>query len=127
MKAAWSMFSGLAVVCFLALGVHADDKDKKNDKAKEETLTGKLVCPKCALKDKDYKECGNALQVTGKDGKTVTTYYLDDKGRAEKYHACTTPKENVTVVGTVSEKGGKKMIKVTKVETDAKKDDKKGS
>jgi hypothetical protein len=108
MKAAWSMVSGLTVVFVLALGLQAQEK-------KEVTLKGTLMCPKCELKDKDYKDCGNALQVK-KDGKTET-YYLDDKGKAEKYHACMKPKENVTVTGVVSEKNGKKVVKVTKIDT----------
>ena len=118
MKAAMKMFSGLAVLCIIAIGVNADDKEKK---AKEETVKGSICCAKCELKKSD--KCATVVKVT-KDGKD-TVYYFDDKS-AKDHHKdiCMTPKKG-SVTGTVADKDGKKVITVTKVEYD--KDEKKGS
>ncbi|MBX9578931.1 MAG: hypothetical protein K2X87_01365 [Gemmataceae bacterium] len=96
-------------------GVAADDK--KDDKKK--TVEGKLVCSKCKLSETE--KCGNAVVVKEKvDGKEKeVTYYLEDKGQAEKYHKCTGEKD-VKVTGKVVEKDKKKYIQDAKVE-DAKK------
>ncbi len=75
------------------------------------------MCAACALNE--TKACTNALQVKGKDEKTVVTYYLVDKGNREAFHAevCGGGKlEGVTVYGTVGEKDGKKTITPTKLE-----------
>jgi len=102
--------------CWLAGGASADDQKKDDEKAKEVTLKGTIVCAKCALKE--GKKCQNAIQVK-EDGKEVT-YYLDDKGTKEKYHeeVCGGEKKKGTVKGTVSEKDGKKWVKPSKVEYD---------
>jgi len=83
------------------------------DKAKEVTLKGTLMCAKCALGE--TTECTTAIQV--KEGDKLVTYYLDDKGAGETHHepVCGGAKKEGTVVGTVSEKGGKKYIKPSKV------------
>lgn len=115
MKAAWSMFAGLAVMLLLVAGLQADDQNKKD--SKEVTLKGTLVCGKCTLKETD--KCTNVLQVKGKDGKTVN-YYIKDNGNKAKYHKGVCPpdsKKEATVTGTVSEKDGKKWITAKKVET----------
>src|SRR5689334_15509583 len=83
---------------------------------KEVKLTGTLVCGKCSLKA--TPKCSNVLQV--KEGDKLVNYFLDDKGNAESYHegVCGGDKvEGVTVVGTLTEKDGKKWVKPTKVET----------
>lgn len=88
--------------------VTADDK-------KETKLTGSLVCGKCLLKQ--TPKCSNVLQV--KEGDKTVNYFLDDKAQGESYHegVCGGDKiENVTVIGTVTEKDGKKSVKPTKVE-----------
>lgn len=96
-------------------GVTADDA-KKDDK---KTVEGKLVCSKCKLSETE--KCGNAVVVKEKvDGKEKeVTYYLADKGAAEKYHKCSGEKD-VKVTGKVVEKDKKKVIEDAKVE-DAKK------
>ena len=86
----------------------ADDK-------KETKLTGTLVCGKCSLKV--TPKCSNVLQV--KEDDKLVNYILDDKGNGEDYHdgVCGDGKiAGVTVVGTVSEKDGKKYVKATKVD-----------
>jgi cytochrome c-type biogenesis protein CcmH/NrfF len=98
-------FSALAVS---QMTVTADDK--KDDK-KATKLEGKLVCSKCKLSETEA--CGNALVV--KDGDKTITYYLSDKGKAEKYHKCSGEADAV-VTGKVVEKEKKKYIEDAKVE-----------
>jgi hypothetical protein len=90
--------------------------------AGEVTLTGKILCAKCSLKE--TPKCTTAIQV--KEGGKTVTYYLLDKGAAEEYHepVCGSGVKDGKVTGTVSEKAGKKWITPKKVEyaTAAKKD-----
>jgi len=81
---------------------------------KEQTLEGKVTCAKCELKLKDAKGCQTVLVV--KDGDKQVIYYFDAESH-KKYHKeiCEEGKEG-TVVGTVTEKGKKKYIHVSKVE-----------
>jgi hypothetical protein len=109
MKAACTTLLSLAVALVVLASARADDE--KKPEPKKVTLKGTLVCGKCKLKETEA--CSNALVVKGKDGKEVV-YYLDDKGRKEKYHACTAPKEGYQVTGAVTEKDKKKYIKPEK-------------
>ena len=105
MKLAVKVAVSLAVVLgFFALA-QADD-------AKEETLKGTITCAKCDLKIQ--KRCNTVIKVK-KDDKDVVYYF--DKDSNKKYHkdTCMEAKEG-TVTGTVSEKDGKKYVKVSKVE-----------
>jgi hypothetical protein len=114
MKAAWSTTVGLVAILSLVVGVQAQDKGKD----KEETIKGTITCAKCDLKVEGQKTCATVLKVT-KDSKD-TVYYFD-KDAHSKYHkkVCMEPKKG-QVTGTVSEKDGKKTIKVSKVEYDDK-------
>ena len=109
-----TVLSSLAAVALLfTFTVSARAEDKKEEKGKEVTLKGTLVCGKCTLKETD--ECSNVLQVK-KGGKTVN-YYLQDEGKPEKYHQCPPNKKaQATVTGVVSKKDGKMYIKPSKVE-----------
>jgi hypothetical protein len=101
MQMAVKVAVSLAVLLgFFAL-VQAED-------AKEETLKGTITCGKCDLKL--VKKCNTVIKV--KD----TVYWFDGESN-KKYHkdTCMEAKEG-TVKGTVTEKGGKKYIKVSKVE-----------
>src|SRR5262245_23938993 len=102
MRAPWSVALGLVVVFAFVAGLQGQDKGK------EVTLKGTILCGKCELKE--TKQCANAIRV--KEGGKEVVYYFDDSGKGEKYHKdiCQTPKEG-TVTGTVTEKDGKKMIK----------------
>ena len=105
MMAAAALAAGL-----WAFGAVASAEDKKEVK-----LTGTLMCGKCSLKL--TPKCSNVLQV--KEGGKLVNYILDDKGNGEGYHepVCGDGKvEGVTVVGTVSERDGKKYVKPTKVD-----------
>ena len=90
----------------VAIQARADDK-------KEVTLKGDITCAKCDLKLVKDK-CATVIKVS-EDGKNVV-YYFDDAGH-KKYHGkvCTESKEG-TVTGKVSEKDGKKIVTVSKVE-----------
>jgi hypothetical protein len=84
---------------------------------KEVTLTGTLVCAKCGLKEPGMKKCTNAIQV--KDGEMIVTYFLNDKGNNETYHEGLCgggTKAGAKLTGTITEKDGKRWVKVTKVE-----------
>lgn len=95
-----------ALFCLTA-GTFAQEK-----KEKEVTLKGDVCCAKCELKES--KKCHTAVRVK-EDGKNVV-YYFDEKS-SKKYHEdiCTAVKE-ATIVGTVSEKDGKKWVTITKLD-----------
>jgi hypothetical protein len=99
-----SLFAvALAVVAFVATAQARDDN---------KTLKGTITCAKCDL-GKESK-CMTVIKV--KEGDKDVVYYFDDAGH-KKYHGkiCQTPTEG-TVTGKVSEKGGKHVVTVTKVD-----------
>jgi hypothetical protein len=103
MKTAIKMGLGLAVVLGFLTLAQAED-------AKEKTLKGTITCAKCDLKL--AKACHTVIKV--KD----TVYWFDkDSTDYKKTHKqiCQEAKEG-SVTGVVSEKGGKKWVKVSKVE-----------
>jgi len=79
---------------------------------KEVTLKGDITCAKCDLKLAD--KCATVIKV--KEGGKDIVYYFDEAGH-KKYHSkvCTESKEG-SVTGKVSEKDGKKIITVSKVD-----------
>src|SRR4051812_42082751 len=100
-----TLCTALAILGLLLTGACAADKDV--------TLTGKVVCAKCGLKQ--TKKCANAIQV--KEGGKEVVYLFLDKGMAEDYHesVCGSEGKDGTVTGVVSEKDGKKWITPKKV------------
>jgi hypothetical protein len=101
------------LVCPLAVIVLAAALSAQ-DKGKEVTLKGTILCAKCALKETE--KCQTAIQV--KEGTKTVTYYFHDKGEGETYHEaiCGGDRKEGTVVGKVHEHDGKKMIAPSKVE-----------
>ena len=80
---------------------------------KEVTITGEGKCAKCALHETD--KCQTAIQ-TEVNGKTVT-YYLAQNDTSKDFHENICKKsEKVTATGVVSEKDGKKILTVSKIE-----------
>jgi hypothetical protein len=80
----------------------------------ETTVTGKIMCAKCALKKADAKECQDVLVV--KDGDKTAEYYVEKNEVAKAFgHTCQGEKAAV-VTGKVTEKDGKKWISATKME-----------
>ncbi len=95
----------LGLVMVFVAGVMAAD---------EVLLKGTITCAKCDLKVKDQKKCATVIKV--KEGDKDVVYYFDaDSHKKNHGQICTTPKEG-SVKGEVSEKDGKKMVKVTKIE-----------
>ena len=88
---------------------------RADDTAKEQTLKGEALCAKCELHETDH--CQTAIRVK-EDGKDVI-YYAVNNDVAKEFHKniCQAPAK-VTAVGTVEEKDGKKMIKLTKITLD---------
>lgn len=82
---------------------------------KEQTITGKGMCAKCELGQ--TPKCQNAIQVAGKDGKTVT-YLLEDNAVSKAFHGkvCKGPVEKVTATGTAKTEGGKQLFTATKIQ-----------
>jgi hypothetical protein len=116
MRFAWSL--PVAFVVFGVLGAEAPAQDK------EVTLKGTILCAKCALKE--AKTCTTAIVV--KEGEKEVTYYFKDKGNKEDYHeeVCGGARKEGTVIGTISEKDGKKWITPKKVEYAKKQADQRG-
>jgi Family of unknown function (DUF6370) len=83
------------------------------------TLQGKVVCAKCTLKNKDFKECQNVLQVSQKDGeqaKEDVLYYIVNNEVGKKFGEVCTDAKKTTVTGTVADKDGLKWITPSKME-----------
>ena len=100
-----------AACCTSPVSTTLDEKPA----AKEVKLTGTLVCGACKLNES--KKCVNVLQVKEKD-KTIN-YWLTDKGNDEPYHEkiCGGGElKDVTVIGVIAEKDGKKTVKASKVD-----------
>jgi len=108
MRTLFSTLLCLAAAFVLVGGLVAQDEKKGEAK----TLKGEICCAKCELKESD--KCATVIKVK-EDGKDVV-YYFDAKA-GKKYHKdiCTTCKEG-TVKGTISEKDGKKIVTVTKLD-----------
>jgi hypothetical protein len=103
LRSVWMLLVALAAVAAFSAGLQADDK-----KGDEKTVTGTVQCAKCHLKEAD--DCATVI----KAGEKV--YYFD-KESDKKYHSqiCRTKKDG-TVVGTVTEKDGKMVISVKKLD-----------
>jgi hypothetical protein len=78
------------------------------------TLKGDLVCAKCYLNKPDATACQDVLLVTDSTGATVEYYVTQNKVSQESGEACT-QKIPATIVGTVSEKDGRKWITASKI------------
>ncbi|HEX4823782.1 MAG TPA: DUF6370 family protein [Candidatus Polarisedimenticolaceae bacterium] len=81
--------------------------------AKDVTVTGKLVCAKCALKVEGQKECQNVIVATV-DGKETQYYVAKNKVAEEFGHVCKGEK-NVVATGKVTQKDGKNWLDATKI------------
>jgi len=79
---------------------------------KEVTLKGTITCAKCDLKLAE--KCATVIKVQENGADVV--YWFDSASHKKNHKAiCMDPKAG-TVTGTVSEKDGKKWIKVTKLD-----------
>ena len=91
---------------FVALTT-AQAEDKKGE---TKTVEGKLVCGKCKLSETD--KCSNVLLVT--EGGKEVKYYIQDKGKGEKYHKCS-GEASAKVTGKVVKEKDKLYITDAKV------------
>ena len=82
--------------------------------ADELTLKGEMVCAKCYLNKPDAKECQDVLLVKDARGATTEYYITKNKVSQESGEACTQTIPAV-VVGTVSEKDGRKWLTASKI------------
>ena len=82
--------------------------------AAEETFKGEMVCAKCFLNKPDAKECQDVLLVKDAKGATTELYITKNKVSQESGEACTQAIP-ATVVGTVSEKDGRKWLTASKI------------
>lgn len=104
----------IAFLAVLALAGFTSSARADDTAAKETTITGSMVCGKCTLHE--TKSCQNVIQVE-QDGKTVN-YYLAKNDVSDAMHedVCHGDSKKVTATGTVTEKDGKEMLTVTKLE-----------
>lgn len=101
MKTLAKLGLALTLVLGLVAGAHAAD---------ETTVSGKVMCAKCALKKADATKCQDVLVSDGAE------YYVEKNAVSEKFgHVCGGEKP-ATVTGTVTEKDGKKWIAPSKME-----------
>jgi hypothetical protein len=104
-----SLLVGLSVA--LALGFAG----LSNAAAEDVTLSGTIMCAKCALKKADAKECQNVLIAKDEAGNKAE-YYIASNDVSKKFgHTCK-GEAAATVTGAVSEKDGKKWIAPSKME-----------
>jgi len=101
----WSMLAA-ATLLFAFTTAQAEDK--------EVTLKGTITCAKCDLK----KEAKCATVIVAKEGEKEAVFYFDTDSDKKHHKAICTEAKKGTVKGTVSEKDGKKWIKVTDVKFD---------
>jgi hypothetical protein len=108
MRIGFAMLLALGLGLTLLSGAYGVDD-------KEVMIKGQIICAKCGLSVE--KKCATVVAEKGKDGKDVL-YYLDADSNKKYPHKdyCTEAKEG-TFTGVVSEKDGKKYIKLTKVDT----------
>ena len=82
--------------------------------SKEVTITGKAVCAKCTLHESDKCQTVIQAQVAGK----TVNYYVTQNDVSKGFHKniCGNAGEQVTATGTITEKDGKEMLTVSKIE-----------
>lgn len=83
------------------------------------TLEGKVVCAKCTLKNKAFKECQNVLVVSqkaGQEAKEDALYYIVNNEVGKQFGEVCAGAKKTTITGTVAEKDGLKWVTPSKME-----------
>jgi len=80
---------------------------------KEVTIKGEMTCAVCGLKMKGLDMC-TAVIVEKKDGKDIV-YFFDAESQKKYHHEFCAKAKGGSVIGIVSEKDGKKTIKIKEV------------
>jgi hypothetical protein len=98
------VLSGAVLLTALTLTLHAADVK----------ITGDATCAKCTLKQADA--CQMAITYKNAEGKQETLL-VDNNKVSKDFHStiCKTT-EKVTAEGTISEKDGKKLLTLSKIE-----------
>jgi hypothetical protein len=105
----------LAAVACVGLLAAATPAHAAAAAGKRVTITGKLACAMCILKQKDVKTCTNVLVV--KEGNQDVIYALADNDVTKPLLMAACEKTlPVKVTGTAAEAAGKKTITASKVE-----------
>jgi hypothetical protein len=107
---AWLRSLGLAIAAVAVLAGSARAADPA-----PVTVTGRIACAMCVLKQKDVKTCTNVVVAT-EAGKEVV-YGLADNAVSKAYEMKACEKAiPVKVTGTVTERGGKRTITASKID-----------
>jgi hypothetical protein len=105
-------FAKLFAVALAVVALVATAQARPDKKGEEKTLTGTITCAKCDLGVES--KCATVIKV--KEGDKDVVYYFDQASHGKNHKTiCQSPKDG-TVTGTVSEKDGKKIVTVSKVE-----------
>ena len=103
----------LAVLTVALLAVALLGGVLAGEKGEEVTVEGSVKCAMCTLKEGDWKECQNVIQVK-KGDETVNLYIVKNDVAEEFGHVCSGAKD-ATVTGTVSDEDGRHWITPTKM------------
>jgi len=104
----------LVVVMMVASVVHLAEA-RADGAAKPVTLTGKIACAMCILKQPGVTSCKNVLVVP--EGDQTAVYALTENAVTKAYDMAACEKAvPVRVTGTVSGSGTKKAIAASKIE-----------
>lgn len=103
--------AGLAVALVLGLAATVPAGD-------ETTVSGKVMCAKCSLKQADATKCQDVLVTKDQDGKVAYYYITKTEASTAFGHMCQGEKAAV-VTGAVEEKDGKMWIAPSKMEEKA--------
>jgi len=103
----------LAVLTVALLAVALLGGVLAGEKGEEITVEGTVKCAMCTLKEADWTECQNVIQV--KKGDEMVNLYIVKNDVAEEFgHVCKGAKD-ATVIGTISDKDGQKWITPSKM------------
>ena len=103
----------LAILTLTLLAVALAAGAVAGEKGKEVTVEGTVMCAMCTLKEGDWKECQNVIQV--KKGDEMVNLYIVKNDVVEEFgHVCSGSKD-AKVTGTVAEKDGRQWITPSKM------------
>jgi hypothetical protein len=103
----------LAILTIALLAVALLGGVLAGEKGEEVTVEGTVMCAMCTLKEGDWKECQNVIQVD-KGDETVNLYIVKNDVAEEFGHVCSGAKD-ATVTGTVSDEDGRMWITPSKM------------
>ena len=103
----------LAILTVALLAVALVGGVLAGEKGEEVTVEGTVKCAMCTLKEADWEECQNVIQV--EKGDEMVNLYIVKNDVAEEFgHVCTGSKD-ASVTGVVSDEDGRKWITPSKM------------